>query len=109
MHLLTSLQVSSQNQASRTKRTLQIAKIPPRLPRRMLDLKSTVKLPSGHTMPLLGYGSYASSGEGVAEALKLGYRHSRLISPYPHSNPSIHILTRSLVDSAQMYRNEASE
>ncbi|KAK7685200.1 hypothetical protein QCA50_011563 [Cerrena zonata] len=53
-----------------------------------LTLQSTVKLSSGHLMPLLGLGVYQNySAKGaVLDALKAGYRH---------------------VDSAQVYRNEA--
>ncbi|KAF8813836.1 Aldo/keto reductase [Phlegmacium glaucopus] len=53
-----------------------------------LALSSTIRLTSGHTMPLLGFGVYQNfdTKASVIEALKVGYRH---------------------VDSAQAYRNEA--
>ncbi|KAI0065261.1 Aldo/keto reductase [Artomyces pyxidatus] len=53
-----------------------------------LTLSSTVRLSSGHTMPLLGFGVYQnySATPSVLEALAVGYRH---------------------IDSAQAYRNEA--
>jgi len=56
-----------------------------------LTLTSTVKLPSGYEMPVLGYGVYQTPKD-VCEsvclhALKTGYRH---------------------IDSARAYRNEAS-
>ncbi|KAI0826360.1 NADP-dependent oxidoreductase domain-containing protein [Irpex lacteus] len=51
-------------------------------------LTSTAKLPSGHTIPLLGLGVYRNNDAypAVIAALKHGYRH---------------------VDSAEMYKNEA--
>ncbi|RDB24887.1 hypothetical protein Hypma_007759 [Hypsizygus marmoreus] len=54
-----------------------------------LSLASTVKLSSGYTMPLLGFGVYQNftTKESVLEAFKAGYRH---------------------VDSAQAYKNEAA-
>jgi len=53
-----------------------------------LELTSTVRLSSGYTMPMLGFGVYQNytTRESVNEALKAGYRH---------------------IDSAQAYRNEA--
>lgn len=50
-------------------------------------LKSTVRLPGGHHMPLLGLGVYQNydARASVLQALEAGYRH---------------------VDSAQGYRNE---
>lgn len=57
-----------------------------------ITLDSTIPLRSGARIPQLGYGVYQARGEecekGVAEALKLGYKH---------------------VDSAQVYRNEKRE
>jgi len=52
------------------------------------NLSSTVRLASGRTMPLLGFGVFQSidAKASVLEALKAGYRH---------------------VDSAQFYKNEA--
>lgn len=52
-----------------------------------LSLSSTVRLSSGHTMPLLGFGVYKNftTKESCLEAFKAGYRH---------------------VDTAQAYRNE---
>jgi len=56
----------------------------------VLSIGSTVKLASGHSMPLLGLGVYQNRGETVVSAclaaFEAGYRH---------------------VDSAQLYRNEA--
>jgi len=54
-----------------------------------LNLKSTVSLISGYTMPLLGFGVYQNytTRASVLEAFKAAYR---------------------LVDSAQVYRNEAA-
>jgi len=53
-----------------------------------LTLSSSVKLPSGHSMPLLGFGVYQNytTTQSVLEAFRAGYRH---------------------IDSAQAYRNEA--
>ncbi|KAL0950132.1 hypothetical protein HGRIS_010128 [Hohenbuehelia grisea] len=53
-----------------------------------LTLHSVVKLSSGYTMPLLGFGVYQNytAKDSCLEAFKAGYRH---------------------VDSAQVYRNEA--
>jgi len=53
-----------------------------------LALTSTIKLSSGYTMPLLGFGVFQNqeAKPSVLEAFKAGYRH---------------------VDSAQMYMNEA--
>jgi diketogulonate reductase-like aldo/keto reductase len=53
-----------------------------------LTLTSTVKLSTGYTMPLLGFGVYQNydTKNSTLEAFKAGYRH---------------------VDSAQAYRNEA--
>ncbi|KAF8160765.1 NADP-dependent oxidoreductase domain-containing protein [Crassisporium funariophilum] len=50
---------------------------------------STIRLSTGHTMPLLGFGVYQNydAKASVLEAFKAGYRH---------------------VDSAQVYRNEAA-
>lgn len=50
---------------------------------------STLSLNSGHTIPQIGYGTYATedTATSVAQALKLGYRH---------------------LDTAQMYENEAA-
>ncbi len=58
----------------------------------MLDITSTVKLRSGHEMPLLGFGVFqVADGDecerAVREALDAGYRH---------------------IDTAAMYGNEAS-
>jgi len=52
------------------------------------NISSTVRLTSGYTMPLLGFGVFRCNDTkaSVMEALKAGYRH---------------------VDSAQVYRNEA--
>jgi len=52
-----------------------------------LSLNTTLRLSSGWTMPLLGFGVYQNytTKESVLEAFKAGYRH---------------------VDSAQVYRNE---
>ncbi|KAL4261062.1 NADP-dependent oxidoreductase domain superfamily protein [Pleurotus pulmonarius] len=52
-----------------------------------LNLNSVVKLSSGYTLPLLGFGVYRNDDAtpSVLEAFKAGYRH---------------------IDSAQMYRNE---
>nr|GAT56282.1 predicted protein [Mycena chlorophos] len=54
-----------------------------------LTLTSTVKLSTGYTMPLLGFGVYQNydAKPSCLEAFKAGYRH---------------------VDSAQVYRNEAA-
>ncbi|KAI0088895.1 Aldo/keto reductase [Irpex rosettiformis] len=54
-----------------------------------LTLQSTAKLPSGHTIPLLGLGVYRNNDAypAVIAALKHGYRH---------------------IDTAEMYRNEAA-
>ncbi|EJT99856.1 Aldo/keto reductase [Dacryopinax primogenitus] len=55
-----------------------------------LTLQSAVKLNSGYSMPLLGFGVWASPGHLTAQscvyALQAGYRH---------------------IDTAQMYRNES--
>lgn len=55
-----------------------------------LTINSTLRMPSGHQIPILGYGVYqtpAAVGESVTHhAIKSGYRH---------------------VDSATAYRNEA--
>ncbi|KAL1717414.1 NADP-dependent oxidoreductase domain-containing protein [Schizophyllum commune] len=53
-----------------------------------LSISSTVKLSTGYTMPLLGFGVYQNynAKPSVLEALKAGYRH---------------------IDSAQVYKNEA--
>ncbi|PIL34131.1 hypothetical protein GSI_03842 [Ganoderma sinense ZZ0214-1] len=53
-----------------------------------LTLKSTIRLPTGYDMPLLGFGVYQNytTHASVSEAFRAGYRH---------------------VDSAQVYRNEA--
>ncbi|THV02403.1 Aldo/keto reductase [Dendrothele bispora CBS 962.96] len=53
-----------------------------------LSITSTIRLSSGHHIPLLGFGVYQNydSKTSVLEAFKVGYRH---------------------VDSAQAYRNEA--
>jgi len=42
-----------------------------------LTLTSTVKLSSGHTMPMLGFGVFQSdiTKAAVSEAFKAGYRH----------------------------------
>ncbi|KAJ8507064.1 hypothetical protein ONZ45_g10526 [Pleurotus djamor] len=58
------------------------------MPATQLTLQSVVKLSSGYTMPLLGYGVFRNfdAKPGVLEALKAGYRH---------------------IDSAQVYGNEA--
>ena len=54
-----------------------------------ITLNSTVRLSSGHLMPLLGFGVYNNydAKSSVLEAFKAGYRH---------------------VESAQVYRNEAA-
>ncbi|KAL1696316.1 NADP-dependent oxidoreductase domain-containing protein [Schizophyllum commune] len=54
----------------------------------VLSISSTVKLSTGYTMPLLGFGVYQNynAKPSVLEALKAGYRH---------------------IDSAQVYKNEA--
>lgn len=54
-----------------------------------LTLNSTVRLSSGHLMPLLGFGVYQNydARNSVLEAFKAGYRH---------------------IDSAQVYKNEAA-
>ncbi|KAF9065353.1 Aldo/keto reductase [Rhodocollybia butyracea] len=54
-----------------------------------LSISSTVKLSTGHLMPVLGFGVYQNydAKPSCLEAFKAGYRH---------------------VDSAQMYRNEAA-
>ncbi|KAF8638077.1 hypothetical protein AX16_010709 [Volvariella volvacea WC 439] len=54
-----------------------------------LSLSSTVRLSSGHEMPLLGFGVYQNydATTSCLEAFRVGYRH---------------------VDSAQAYRNEAA-
>ncbi|KAJ2928608.1 hypothetical protein H1R20_g8478, partial [Candolleomyces eurysporus] len=49
-------------------------------------LKSTVRLSTGYSMPLLGFGAFLNDGASISEALKAGYRH---------------------IDTAQMYKNEA--
>ncbi|KAJ4352098.1 uncharacterized protein N0V89_007444 [Didymosphaeria variabile] len=55
-----------------------------------LSLTSTLRMPSGYSIPILGYGVYQTpanvAAEVVGHALKIGYRH---------------------VDSAVAYRNEA--
>lgn len=53
-----------------------------------LTLGSKIKLSSGYSMPLLGFGVYQNydAKPSVLEAFRAGYRH---------------------IDSAQMYRNEA--
>jgi diketogulonate reductase-like aldo/keto reductase len=53
-----------------------------------LTLNSTIRLPTGSSMPLLGFGVFQNytTKESVLEAFKAGYTH---------------------VDSAQVYRNEA--
>ncbi|KAF7315531.1 hypothetical protein MIND_00068400 [Mycena indigotica] len=54
-----------------------------------LTLSSTVRLSTGYTMPLLGFGVYQNydARPSCLDAFKAGYRH---------------------IDSAQMYRNEAA-
>ncbi|KAK7408522.1 mitochondrial glycerol dehydrogenase Gld1 [Neonectria punicea] len=51
-----------------------------------MSLGRTAKLNSGHTIPLLGYGTWQSApgevGTGVFEALKAGYRHLDLAKIY---------------------------
>ncbi|KAI0082045.1 Aldo/keto reductase [Panus rudis PR-1116 ss-1] len=53
-----------------------------------LDINSSIKLSTGYSMPLLGFGVYQNytAKDSCLEAFKAGYRH---------------------VDSAQMYKNEA--
>lgn len=55
----------------------------------VLDIKSALRLSSGHFMPRLGFGVYQNydATPSVLEAFKAGYRH---------------------VDTAQVYRNEAA-
>jgi diketogulonate reductase-like aldo/keto reductase len=71
-----------------------------------LTLESAIKLPSGASMPRLGFGVYQARGtecgEAVKTAIKAGYRHSR--SPY--FLYSQYIADFETVDSAQVYRNE---
>ncbi|RXW24944.1 hypothetical protein EST38_g908 [Candolleomyces aberdarensis] len=49
-------------------------------------LSSAVRLSTGNSMPLLGFGAFLNDGASISEALKAGYRH---------------------IDTAQMYKNEA--
>ncbi|KAK7205580.1 NADP-dependent oxidoreductase domain-containing protein [Myxozyma melibiosi] len=50
-----------------------------------LSLSSTIKLSSGHAIPVIGFGVYHGNGEAVAHALRAGYR---------------------LIDTADFYNNE---
>ncbi|KJZ76863.1 hypothetical protein HIM_03740 [Hirsutella minnesotensis 3608] len=57
-----------------------------------LSLKSTVKLNSGHELPLLGFGVYQIKQEQATdackEALRIGYRHIDSASAYRNQGPS---------------------
>ncbi|KAL6894785.1 NADP-dependent oxidoreductase domain-containing protein [Trichoderma evansii] len=57
-----------------------------------LTLQSVVKLNSGYTIPLLGFGVYQTSAsvatEVCKEALRIGYRHIDSASAYHNQGPS---------------------
>lgn len=53
----------------------------------MLAIDSTIKLAGGGLLPRLGYGVYQARDvaceNGVAEALKIGYKHSESFGSHP--------------------------
>ncbi|OAA40958.1 Aldo/keto reductase [Metarhizium rileyi] len=72
-----------------------------------LTISSTVKLNSGHGLPVLGFGVYQTpkekATETCAEALRLGYRHIDSASAYRNQGPSAASIAASGVPRSEVF------
>ena len=72
-----------------------------------LDMNSTIKLASGHNIPILGYGVYQTPADVAEEvtdhAIKVGYRHVDSATVYRNEQPSAAGMLKSGVPREQLY------
>ncbi|KAG6006735.1 hypothetical protein E4U21_006720 [Claviceps maximensis] len=72
-----------------------------------LSIESTVKLNSGHGLPVLGFGVCIASKDIVTdvctEALRLGYRHIDSASSYKNQGPSAASIPASGIPRSQIF------
>ncbi|KID92677.1 Aldo/keto reductase [Metarhizium guizhouense ARSEF 977] len=72
-----------------------------------LTLDSTVKLNSGYTLPVLGFGVYQTPKEIAtdvcAQALRLGYRHIDSASAYRNQGPSAKAIAASDIPRSEVF------
>ncbi|OAQ73525.1 aldehyde reductase [Pochonia chlamydosporia 170] len=72
-----------------------------------LTISSTVKLNSGHGLPVLGFGVYQTPKENAtqvcAEALRLGYRHIDSASAYRNQGPSAASIPASGIPRSEVF------
>ncbi|KAF7561790.1 hypothetical protein G7046_g2348 [Stylonectria norvegica] len=75
-----------------------------------MSLGRTATLSSGHTIPLLGYGTWQAApgevGNGVYEALKAGYRHLDLAKIYQNQPEVGEGIKRALADVPGLKRED---
>jgi diketogulonate reductase-like aldo/keto reductase len=71
------------------------------------SISSTLRMPSGYDIPILGYGVYqtpaAIAADVVSHALKVGYRHVDSAVAYRNEAPSAEGLKRSGVARDQLF------
>src|SRR5690242_18885111 len=71
------------------------------------SISSTLRMPSGYDIPILGYGVYqtptAIAADVVSHALKVGYRHVDSAVAYRNEAPSAEGLKRSGVTRDQLF------